>query len=160
MTLLDEDAYRRYLSPLAYGVGGFILMDQTLQLVVFLGPPDFSVPAWRFQAASQLAVRVPPLLIADAAIIGAGNLLGHRTILRWWGLGHLLLALGLLGVLAPIVRDGASVLYGVPGERITTFLVLRFRAIMEALLSVPLLGFLGWRLFRTPLSPSHPATSH
>jgi len=147
--LLKDTASLRVFLPLAYVVGALILVDQGLSIFVLLGPPDLSVPAWRFQAATLLAGRVAPFLLADAAILVSAFGLGHQSFARLWGGLHLLLALGLLGSIVLVLRDGAAIAFQVPGERTHAFLALRLRSIGEALVAIPLLAFLAGRAVRT-----------
>lgn len=82
----------RQLFAALYLAAGLILIDQTAETVAAILPFRAGDPQWRFGAFGLAIGHATAFLVADVLVLTAAVSLGHRRILRGWGILHLPLA--------------------------------------------------------------------
>ena len=145
----------RRFTPLLALVGIVILTQQALDVAQLLPSTDFATPAGRFRQLLALEARSPGFLVADALLLWAMLAAGLVSLRRAAGAVHLLVGLGLLGLIPLFLGDAGSLVEGMAGGEATAFRI----AVARTLVVLLVLGGAGLWAGRSLLVPERETLS-
>jgi len=143
---------RRFV-PLLGLVGMVVFAQQALDVAQLLPSTDFATAAGRARQLLALEARSPGFLVADALVLWAMLTSGVVFLRRAAGVAHLLVGLGLLGLIPLFLGDAGHLVNGMAGGEAMGFRIAVART-LGVLLALGSAGLLAGRF----LLVSAPAT--
>lgn len=158
---MNPESLRPLLKAL-YPVGALILVSSLADPLMQTWPFRFGELRWRFGAVGLGTASALGVIFALVWMMGVAALLGHRRALRALSVAHLVLAAGMIAVLALFVLDFVQVRAMVDPRMRASLDATVLKSMLLLAVSIPAalgLGIAGWTATRaTGLSRSGKAS--
>jgi hypothetical protein len=144
--MIRRDHIRTFL-PALYPVGAFLVLAPLADVLSAAWPFQVSEPAWRFGIIGLEFRSIILQVLGFSVIVGTSSLLGQRSVLRGLSVVAVAAAIVLCAGVVRFVVDYRD-LQGLLGQGASPgFDTSAFRAVLAAILAVPVLTTLGGRGF-------------
>jgi hypothetical protein len=143
----------RYLFHALYAAAGLVLADQLAEVLATLYPFDLRAVQWRFGAYGLIVGRATTAVVIDALVVLAALGLGHRRVLRAWGIAHAVAAPLLLMGLAVFLLDSLELRSAAEAELARAMTSAAVRSVAIVVLAVVYCGFVLAATFRATARP-------
>ena len=142
--MIRRDHVQTFL-PGLYPVGALLVLAPVADVVTAAWPFQVGEAAWRFGTIGLAFRSIMLQVLGFALVVSTAALLGHRSLLRGLSIAALVAAVALCGGVARFVADyrDLQTLIGAGSGFDTS----AFRAVLAAILAVPVLTTLGGRGF-------------
>jgi hypothetical protein len=144
--MLRRDHIRSFL-PALYPVGLLLALAPFADVLGAIWPFRAGDIAWRFGAIGLELRAVVPEVAGIALVMAVATVLGHRRVLRTAACVALLAAVGLSAAVTRFILDYRQIGSAVGNLAASGVDVSAFRAVLAAVLAVPVLTSLGGRGF-------------
>jgi len=150
--MIRRDSVQMFL-PGLYPVGALLILAPLADVLAAAWPLRVGEAAWRFGAFGLEFQAILLQVLGFALLLGTSALLGQRALLRGVSVAALLAAIGLCFGVTRFVMDYRE-LHGLLDQAAARFDSSAFRAVLSAVLAVPVLTSLGGRGFVASGEPS------
>jgi hypothetical protein len=144
--MIRRDHVRTFL-PGLYPVGALLILAPLADVAFAAWPFQAGEPAWRFGIIGLEFRSIVLQVLGFGVIAGTSAVLGQRSVLRGLSIAAIVAAMALCGGVIRFVVDYRD-LHGLLGQGASPgFDTTAFRAVLSAILAVPVLTTLGGRGF-------------